>query len=266
MSFGWQVVVVVDAGSDQEAVDLALDRFWFHGADAVEERPDRLIAGFARREDAEVAASETGGELVEVTDDSWLDTWRAYAREVRIADRLVVRPAWLEPSTDIDTPTIAIDPGHSFGSGDHPSTRLVLHELAALVHGGETVFDVGCGSGVLAIAAVRLGGSHAVAIDIEPQALDVTVANAAANHVDGQIDVSASWPGPNARFDLVLANIGARVLREMAPALVAATGRTLILSGLMVGQADPILDAFGELKVVGRPVDGEWEAVVLERP
>ncbi|MCU1381243.1 MAG: ribosomal protein methyltransferase [Acidimicrobiales bacterium] len=227
-------------------VDAVSGCLWLAGAYAVAEEPDgdrvTLVAGFADRADATSAAAEVGGEVVDVSPGAWLDAWREFAVPVR-AGRIVVVPAWIEPpATGPEDIVLEIDPGRVFGHGGHPTTRLLLEELNRRITGGESVLDVGCGSGVLAIAAARLGAGRVVGIDIDPDCVPVTLANAERAGVTVEVSTTplAEVPGT---FDLVLANIGADVLKDLAPQLVARGGM-LLLSGLLVDRIDDVAASY----------------------
>ena len=232
-----------------DQVDEASGRLWLAGATAVGEVPDAggttLVASFEERSAADAAAAAVGGEVEEVVDGPWLDAWRDFAEPVR-AGRLVVVPAWLDPPpTGPDDVVIPIDPGRVFGHGAHPTTRLLLAELEHRITGGERVLDVGCGSGVLAVAAARLGATTVVAVDIDSEAAVVTAANAARNHVE--LDASTTpLAEVTGTFDVVLANIGAAVLRDLATELQArvAPGGVLVLSGLLVDRWEDVASRY----------------------
>ena len=260
-------------------VDAMSGRLWLAGATAITEEPGRLVAGFAGEAEARAAAEALGGSVELVGPGDWLDAWRAFARPVR-AGRLLVVPAWLDappaelgvissgfrvrttPSSEEGAVRIAIDPGRVFGHGAHPTTRLVLEALDRRIAGGESVLDVGCGSGVLAVAAARLGAGRVVAVDIDPDAVAVTGENAARNGVD--IDASTTPVGDVAgRYDVVVANIGAAVLVELAPAL-ERLGDVLVLSGLLVDQVDGVVAAYAGAATAATTatLDG-WAAVTV---
>jgi ribosomal protein L11 methyltransferase len=236
-------------------------RLWLAGATAITEEPDRLVAGFAEEGEARAAAEALGGTFSLVGPGAWLDAWREFAEPV-VAGRLVVVPAWIEGG-DLPGRRIDIDPGRVFGHGGHPTTRLLLEELDRRIAGGETVLDVGCGSGVLSVAAAVLGAGRVEGIDIDPAAVPVTLDNAARNGVA----VSASTTPVEAiggRYDLVLANIGADVLIELAPTL-RPLGDVLLLSGLLVDRVDDVGDAYAAAgaTVAGTSTADGWAALVV---
>ena len=191
-----------------------------------------------------------------------------WAQPVRVGDRLVLHPAWL-PVVEVggDDVIVRLDPGRTFGTGSHPSTRLAAAALLAHMRSGDRVLDVGGGSGVLAVVAARLGASSALAIDIDPLAPAVTWANASANEV-GHLVIASNAPlaEVDGTFDLVVANIGVRVLGELAAALVRRVrpGGLLVLSGLLDAQVDPLLSGAYENAVeVERSSEDGWAATVL---
>ena len=244
-------------------VDDVSGRLWLAGATAIAEAAEgehvELIAGFGDPMRAEIAATMVGGAVATVEGDAWLDAWRSYARVVR-AGRLVVVPAWIDPpSIEPGDIHIDIDPGRVFGHGGHPSTRLVLEELDRRIAGAESVLDVGCGSGVLAIAAAKLGAGRVLGIDIDPDAVPVSLDNAARNGVG--IEVSTTpLEKVEGHFDLVLANIGADVLIDLAPEL-EQRGNLLVLSGLLAERADEVAAAYTGTATVST-LEG-WAALVV---
>lgn len=305
----WTEVLV---SVDPSLVELVADVLWQHGPAAVEEQPSgrsvTLRAGFGDAGDASAAAAavrarpEAAGRTVAVrtiaTDevDAGLDGWRAWARPVRAGAFLVI-PAWLD-GTDVEEQLdlgdeldpertgppdavhrLVIDPGRTFGSGSHLSTRLVLARLPALVRPGDRVLDVGCGSGILAVAAAVLGAAEVVGIDIEPAAPEVTGRNAVANGVGGLVrattdtaaevaaaERAAGRPG----FDVVAANLLGPIIVELAGPIVdlVAPGGAVVLSGLLERAWIEPIDALrraGPRRFSLERVDAEdgWVAVTL---
>jgi len=265
-------VTAAAAGTEQRGDEVV---FWVRAGDAA--------AALAEARDA-VARWQAGGLAVEpsrvrtaaaMPEAEWRDAWKKYFRVSRLTRQFVVVPSWESYSPAPDDVVIDLDPGMAFGTGTHASTRLVLEEMQAIADAGgapRRILDVGCGSGILAIAAVkRWPGATCLAIDNDPQAIAATRDNAAKNSVADRIATStAPLAGPP--HELVLANIQAHVLRELQAALIAHTapGGTLILSGLLTPQAQPLADEFvaaGMRCVRVRPStdDPQWSCAVLVR-
>lgn len=209
-------------------------------------------------------------ELIDLADDAHLDTWRAWAQPVRAGTRTVLQPAWLDvdPAVAHGNLVLRIDPGRAFGSGSHVSTRQVLAVIEAIGLAMATVLDVGCGSGVLAVAAARHGARGVLAIDVDEAAIHATMANAAYNGVAVRIEASQTPVGAiGGTFDLVLANIGVRVLVDLAPEIEprVASGGLLVLAGLLAEQADEAVAAYLGCTELRRDLDEGWACVVLRR-
>lgn len=266
------VTVVTVPAADAE---LGADRLMQAGAFAVEERTidDGRVELRAVLADSDVVASERLGALpgawtlrTETTDGTPAETWREYATPVRVAPDLVVRPAWLAPVGEEGVTEVAIEPGATFGLGDHPTTRLCAAAVWRMRHSAR-VLDVGSGSGVLAVVAVLAGATHATAIDIAEVSPAVVEANAVRHGVANSITASTT---PLARvdgeFDLVVANILAPALVAMAPDLVRVTapGGTLLLSGLLDGHYDHVVTAMTPLELTHVDTLEGWAALTLQ--
>ncbi len=224
--------------------ELAADQLWRAGATAILEGHHTLLAGFA---DADIAANAIAAlrwpsSVTDVADPlGWAEAWKPYARATT-AGRLVVHPPWIEPVLDDGQIPVSIDPGASFGHGAHPTTALLLDEVSRRVSGGERVLDVGCGSGVLGIAAACCGATEVVGIDIDPAAIVATVTNAAANNVDIEVSLT-SLADVQGTFEIVFANMLAPALASLATDLRrVSTGGVLLVSGLLAGQPVAGLD------------------------
>jgi ribosomal protein L11 methyltransferase len=172
-------------------------------------------------------------------DQDWVRASQAQFAPLAIGARLWIGPSWHEPPAG--RVAVRIDPGLAFGTGSHPSTKLVLTFLEQSVKGGERVLDYGCGSGILAIAAAKLGAAHVDAVDLDPQAVETTRANALANGVS--LNPMPPDALPAADYDIVVSNILAQPLIVLAP-LLAQRGRRLALSGILEAQAPEVARAY----------------------
>jgi ribosomal protein L11 methyltransferase len=212
------------------------------------------------------------GELrVRPVDDlDWTEAWREGYAPQRIGPVVIV-PSWISEPISPGEVELRLDPGMAFGTGLHPSTRGCLTLLQQVSPMPSSVLDVGSGSGILALAALRLGAERAVCLDTDPIAVEATLANAAANGLADRVDArEGSLPDPPpTTYPLVLANLVASILVELAPALAANTeaGGTLIASGIIERRADEVI---GALRAAGfvlnsRLDDGEWFSLCLGR-
>ena len=221
--------------------------------------------GFEEREDADgialVAYTDGAGEerlwaafgtaSGDDVADGWEERWRAFHRPIR-AGALWVGPPWEEP--DAGAVAIVIDPGRAFGTGGHATTRLCLELLAETEHGA--LLDVGCGSGVLSVAAARLGFAPVVAVDVEPQAVEATLANAAANGVTVDARVADATADALPDADVAVANISLDAVETVAPRLNV---RRLVTSGYLAADAPALT---GYERVARREREG-WAADVF---
>ena len=207
-------------------------------------------------------------EFCAVADQDWVRATQAQFAPIRITGRLWVVPSWCAPP-DPDAVNLTLDPGLAFGTGSHPTTRLCLAWLAASLRGGERVLDYGCGSGILAIAALRLGAREARGVDVDPQAIVASRANARRNGVAATFAL-ADAPGPSTAdgYDVVVANILANPLVLLAPALATRVrrGGRIVLSGVLPGQSDAVRAAYARWFKIG-PWQGDdgWVALAGER-
>lgn len=215
----------------------------------------------------------------ELAEEDWAHAWRAHYQPLRVGERLIIVPAWMVDEVHLSPQLlpVVLDPGMAFGTGLHPSTRLCLAAMERYLHPGDTMLDVGCGSGILSIAAVRLGAATVLATDIDPRAVQATQENCQRNglvvggpepHVMVQ---EGSLPAPAERspgYDVVVANILADVIVELLqaglPELLTGHGR-LVLGGMIAGQAEEKVSiALGQagLGIIERTVEGDWVSLV----
>lgn len=253
-------------------VELVSDMLWGLGVLAVEERATtdgnvELWTSLGDESEPHILNGISWPFRFETVDPTVADTWRRFAQPIRISRTMVVRPLWVPYDAQPGECVVPIDPGATFGMGDHPTTVLCLRAVEQHAANAPEVLDVGCGSGVLAIAALRCGARSAVGIDITPTAVPVTTENAAANGVEVAVSTTplADVPGD---YDLVLANILAPALIELAPHLRRVTRRTgrLVVSGILADNHQHVLQALAPLVVEHTDVLDGWAAVTLRHP
>lgn len=216
--------------------------------------------------DAAIGGGRVEVSATEVPDD-WADRWRDFHKPLLVADRLWLRPSW-EPSRE-GTIDVVVDPGQAFGTGAHPTTRLCLEFLCGLEAAGEAggeLVDLGTGSGVLAIAAAKLGWSPIRGYDHEPSALGAATANAAVNGVSMGLERMNLRERLPELAPAVVANMTAPILKAVAGQMEAPP-RVLICSGLLPTEQDEVSGAFADVGLgeAERRQDGDWAALLLRR-
>ncbi len=319
MSTYWQELSVVVAAEAVEAVSELMSRYVAGGV-AIEE-PYRLLDDGQVHEPlpgapvtvrAYVPDDEAGretrqrieeglwhlrqvdlgsiGELTtrQLAEEDWANAWKEHYHVLRLGQRTVIKPSWREFVPEPGEIVVELDPGMAFGTGLHPTTRNCVLLLEELLRAGDRVLDVGTGSGILAIAAARLGAQSVLALDVSPVAVEAARANAAANGVADRVEVRLATlegaagepytPLPPrltmlgteiGEYDVVLANIIARVIGQLATSLLRAVrpGGTLIASGIIEERRaeaeQPLLDA--GLRDVRAVVEGDWVTLAGQR-
>ena len=262
MAKRWLYVRIPSPSEPQS--ELLAEGLFAAGASSVQQEPDALVSYLPDRGDAEAQIGElrtllsrVAGSAVELDwerrdDEDWAREWRRGLGPRRIGQRLVLTPTWVAPAADTDDIVIRIDPQMAFGTGEHATTRGVLQLLESQVTPGSRVLDMGTGSGVLAIAAARLGAGFALAVDNDPDALINAAENVARNGVGAQVElqealVDDAFLARHAAegFDLILANVLSGVLRPLLPAFARALrpAGALILSGILEEEAEEMRQA-----------------------
>ena len=230
---------LLEAGADSVALDPVGSRMRLSALAKTDADPAELVAS---------AASAAGlppppFTVAPLADEDWVRCSQSQFGPIRATDRLWIVPSWHQPP-DPAAIVVRLDPGLAFGTGSHVSTRLVLKFLEKNIRKADRVLDYGCGSGILAIVAAKLGAGEIAAVDIDPQALETAAANASDNEVTMRIAAPDSLaPGT---FDVVLANILARPLIALEPRLAARTrkGGRIALSGILESQAPEVAAAY----------------------
>jgi ribosomal protein L11 methyltransferase len=209
-----------------------------------------------------------------VEEADWADAWKAYFPVMRVGRRLVIRPTWRRHRRMPGDVVLALDPGMAFGTGLHPTTRLCLAGVEALADRGALrdarVLDVGCGSGILAIGALKLGAATALGLDTDPIAIEATTANARRNALARRLDARrGSLPSGDPAFDVVLANLIAGLLVPLADGLARELrpGGHLLASGIFIDREQDVREALmsAGVEVTGRTSEGDWVALEAVR-
>lgn len=249
---------VQDAGTLLKPGDPDEARVVIHSG--IEPGPPLMIA--LRRALATFGVADTPLETRQQDEADWRDGWRAFFKPLVLSARFGVHPPWADPPP-VPHP-ISIDPGMAFGTGSHATTRVVMNTMDALLGDRPplSVLDVGTGSGILAIGAARLG-HRVIGVEIDEVALQNAEQNVAANGAPVTL-IHGSADAVDGRFDLVIANIIAPILIEIAPAVMARVGGDLLLSGVLPRQVDAVLAAYAPMRCVARAQDEEWVVLHLQ--
>lgn len=273
----------------EEESELAQSVLYDHGAAGLEVRDSQnptvltvrapakgeaiLIAYFEDKSDAANAKEELAEKIAsarfaveDVVERDWSVEWRNQIKSVTVG-RLWVGPPWEKPTAPKDKVCIFIEPKMAFGTGDHPTTSLCLKAVDAFMagHEGASVLDVGTGTGVLAFAAKKLGASRCVGVDNDVTSVELAKECAQENGIDGVELSTKTLQNIEGKFDLVLANILANTLVELAPLIAPKVKQRLVLAGVLVPQAEEVTAAYVAqgLKPAGTETIGEWIRIEL---
>ncbi|MBI5906054.1 MAG: 50S ribosomal protein L11 methyltransferase [Deltaproteobacteria bacterium] len=212
-------------------------------------------------------------DAAEITDSGWAEKWKEHFHHRKIGRRIVIKPSWEEYAAGEGEVVLTVDPGQAFGTGTHETTRMCLRfveDAFDIAPPPRSALDVGTGTGILGIAAARLGAERVLAVDTDPVAVAVAEKNAALNGVEPVFrSEGTSLSAIDGRFDLVLANLIAEILVDVASHLVArcATGGHLVLSGILVEKSGWVAAEFERngTALVRESTDGQWSALLLRR-
>jgi ribosomal protein L11 methyltransferase len=228
---------------------------WQHNRVSALFDSDKDVSAILRNAIANIGLKQLPEHRIEtLADNDWVRLTQSQFEPIPISPRLWIVPTWHTPS-DPNAINIVLDPGLAFGTGSHPTTRLCLRWLDSNLRGDENVLDYGCGSGILAIAALKLGAAHAVGVDVDLQAVIASRDNAIANQVK---DVQFYLPddAPQSSYDLVVANILTNPLRMLAPLLAKSTrqGGQIVLSGILEEQAQDMMNIYQQWFDLNAPI------------
>ena len=236
---------------------------------------DNRLEGRYARIDTAVRLVAHVGDVSElrvrvVKEEEWQESWKEHFHALRVGTRTMIVPTWRTYEPREDDVVITLDPGMAFGTGHHPTTRMCLELLEIHVEPGDRVLDLGCGSGVLSIAAAKLGASDVFGLEIDPVAASVAVRNVRENGVQDTVTTDeASLPHPQAEadgYDLLVANVSAKVITELAEHIVRVvrSGGTLIFSGILDKQRTEVIERMVALGVQFDEglTDADWVALV----
>ncbi len=226
----------------------------------------QVSADLSRRLDADLY-----GEIVvrPLADADWTEAWKHHFQPLRTGERLIISPTWAQPGAGPDDVVVWLDPGLAFGTGGHPSTRLILRLLERYLHAGDRVLDVGTGSGILAIAAVKLGAASVHATDIDPVAVRVAAENLQLNGVAGAVTLAVESTPQTGQYELVVANILADVIADLLLCEHLAErirpGGAMLLAGIIRHRRHLVDLALAALNlvVVDEELEGDWVGLAV---
>lgn len=267
-------VRLIPSLADDDNPFLAVEQYLYQPSHVNYCRPEDLLANL-RAMLADLAQFLPIGlgkvEVGTVNEEDWANNWKQYYHPIEISDSLVICPEWEDYNLKPGQKMIKMNPGSAFGTGSHETTSLCLKLLAENMKPTDLILDLGCGSGILAIAAAKLGGKSITAIDIDPLAVKVCQDNIRLNNVAEQVTASAGEISSLAgqKFDLILGNLLAEVLAALAPALYQAvkTNGKLICSGIVAHKADIVSRAFtpDRWELTEERKDNDWIARIYRR-
>ena len=208
-------------------------------------------------------------DMTDVTDDDWLNNWRQYFRPMEIGKKLLINPSWIE-KPETERKILNIDPGLAFGTGKHETTKLCLEMLEQYVKEGDSVLDVGCGSGILAIASILLGAQKALGVDIDALAVKTANENAGINGVEEKFTAIAGdlTDKVEGKYDIVVANIVADAIISLSKNIrnFMKDGSVYIVSGIIDTRVDDVKTALkDDFEIIGTATDKNWYCLVLNQ-
>lgn len=231
-----------------------------------------------RTEDTEKILGRLETETTGLNEEDWANNWKAYFKPIEVGEKILIQPEWETYNGETDRIVFTVNPGLTFGTGTHNSTKLCIAELEKVITGDTDMIDIGCGSGILSIISLLLGAPDATALDIDPNAVHVAYENARMNKVDESIyhvysgdilsDTELQSKVCNRRYKVVVANIVADVIIALLPTVKQITekGGTFICSGIINERLPDVLEAMNnaQINVDHTCTDGEWSSVTCK--
>lgn len=244
---------------------------YFSELDYKDEMKDELSRRIAELEGFGLDAGKMTISLLKVDEEDWANAWKKYYKPVRVGERLVIKPSWEEYIAEPQDLVIELDPGMAFGTGTHETTTMCMKLIESYVKPGMDVFDVGCGSGVLGIAAAKFGAEKVICVDIDAVACKVANENAAINKVENLVEVRCGnlLDVVKGKADVVIANIIADIIIAFSDDVEKFMNEdaVFISSGIIKDRKDDVLAKFQEknFKVLQLLEEGEWCAIAVTR-
>lgn len=235
----------------------------------IRNRTSELADGLERIRKCRLAVGAGTIHIDRVKREDWAESWKKYFKTIEVGSKLLIKPSWSKRKPKPGQAVVTLDPGLSFGTGQHPTTSYCLRQLVKAFKPGASLIDMGCGSGILSIAAAKLGYAPVEAFDFDPVAVDVALANLRRNRVDKRVscarkDLTKLAARPREKFDVVCANLMADLLMAEADRIVARLkpGGRLILAGILATEFEKVRAAFEKrgLKLRDNKVEREWES------
>ncbi len=269
--------ILVSCGSTGAEIDYAENRVIFKAYFPAGDCPEGYYEDLTRK--IRMAADRSGAAITAISldnlaEEDWSNSWRKYYKPFHITDKIVIKPSWESYDQARGETVIQLDPGMAFGTGTHESTAICARLIEKYIFPGASMMDIGCGSGILSLAAVGCGASRVVAADIDEIAVRVTKQNAALNGAADKIDVKCGtidWFLPALeKFDIVAANIIADVILEFCAKipLVIKNGGYCIVSGIIKGRRDEVINSYvsAGFCLIEATELGEWVGIVFRWP
>ncbi len=237
----------------------------------LKETIEEIQSALTALEKYNIAAGNKELILTEVNEEDWATAWKTYYKPTKITDNLVITPTWEEYEVENGEIVIRLDPGMAFGTGTHPTTALSLRALSEIIQGGEDVCDVGTGTGILAIAAAKLGAKRVLSLDLDEVAIKVAQENISINQVNDLVKLKKNnlLNGINEEFDIIIANILAEVIIELTPQVITRLKNNgyYIISGIIHFKVEEVIANLNVngLEVIKELNEGDWVTLIVRK-